>query len=271
MLAQRARKCHDSIKMRAGYLAEAMLYFFKTATARMGLEEELRRFVVGDIHGACRALRQCLDRASFDIDKDHLISLGDVCDGWPETDKVFEALLEIRHLTLLLSNHDQWALRWMQTGWQGWEWVSQGGQATLDAYHGKAKNVPASHKKLLENAPLYYELDEKLFVHGGVDPDVEIEKQNPDLLLWDRLLFKTAVSHQDSGGRRMFGAWREIYIGHTPTQLYGSSQPMHVCNVWALDTGCGWNGKLTMMDVESHEYVQSDAVMTLYPGYRGRQ
>ncbi len=44
-----------------------------------------RTFVIGDIHGAYRALRQCLDRADFDYESDHLICLGDVCDGWPDT------------------------------------------------------------------------------------------------------------------------------------------------------------------------------------------
>ena len=45
---------------------------------------------MGDIHGAYRALRQCLQRAQFDDENDHLICLGDVCDGWPETKAVIE-------------------------------------------------------------------------------------------------------------------------------------------------------------------------------------
>lgn len=37
-----------------------------------------REFVIGDIHGAYRALRQCLTRSDFNYDHDHLICLGDV-------------------------------------------------------------------------------------------------------------------------------------------------------------------------------------------------
>jgi hypothetical protein len=45
-----------------------------------------RTLVVGDIHGAARALRQALDRAEFDPAADHLICLGDICDRGPEVD-----------------------------------------------------------------------------------------------------------------------------------------------------------------------------------------
>ena len=39
-----------------------------------------------------------------------------------------------------------------------------------------------------------------------------------------------------------------------------------VCNVWNLDTGAGWSGKLTIMDVNSKEYWQADLTPDLYDG-----
>jgi serine/threonine protein phosphatase 1 len=35
--------------------------------------------------------------------------------------------------------------------------------------------------------------------------------------------------------------------------------------VWNIDTGAGFDGPLTLMDVNSKEYWQSDKVYTLYP------
>ena len=61
-----------------------------------------RTFVIGDIHGACRALRQCLERSSFDYTNDILISLGDVADGWPETKDAIDELLKVKNLVYLL-------------------------------------------------------------------------------------------------------------------------------------------------------------------------
>ncbi|MEK6563466.1 MAG: hypothetical protein AABZ65_00350 [Candidatus Omnitrophota bacterium] len=43
-------------------------------------------------------------------------------------------------------------------------------------------------------------------------------------------------------------------------------QPIHVCNVWNIDTGAGWSGKLTIIDVDTKEYWQSDLTPDLYGG-----
>src|SRR5690606_39704632 len=89
-----------------------------------------RTFVIGDIHGAHRALVQCLQRAGFDYNRDHLISLGDVCDGWPDTFECIEELMKIERLTYVLGNHDVWTLEWMQTRETDEVWLDQGGEAT---------------------------------------------------------------------------------------------------------------------------------------------
>jgi serine/threonine protein phosphatase 1 len=47
----------------------------------------MRTFAVGDIHGSHRALLQVLERSGFNREEDRLITLGDICDGWPETKK----------------------------------------------------------------------------------------------------------------------------------------------------------------------------------------
>ena len=73
-----------------------------------------KTFVLGDIHGAYKALTQVLDQSRFDYEKDTLISLGDTCDGWPDTRKCFDELLKIKNLVYILGNHDFWALRWME-------------------------------------------------------------------------------------------------------------------------------------------------------------
>jgi len=37
-----------------------------------------------------------------------------------------------------------------------------------------------------------------------------------------------------------------------------------------MDTGAGWSGKLTIMDIDTNEFWQSDVVKDLYPeGGRG--
>ncbi len=39
---------------------------------------------------------------------------------------------------------------------------------------------------------------------------------------------------------------------------------MFRAGIWNLDTGAGWEGKLTVMNVDTKEYYQSDPVEDLY-------
>jgi serine/threonine protein phosphatase 1 len=127
--------------------------------------------------------------------------------------------------------------------------------------------VPKEHIELLSGAPYYLEIDNKLFVHGGIDPSKEIGRHETEELIWDRLLIQKAIDKAAQSPTHRFGPWDAIFIGHTTT---GSTEPLRACNVWDLDTGAGWMGKLTMMDIDTFQYWQSDPVTQLYPGHRGR-
>ena len=61
----------------------------------------MKTFCVGDIHGAYKALMQCLHRAQFDYHKDRLIVLGDGCDVFPEVNRCIDELLKIREKEVL--------------------------------------------------------------------------------------------------------------------------------------------------------------------------
>lgn len=45
---------------------------------------------------------------------------------------------------------------------------------------------------------------------------------------------------------------------------------MQGTNVWNIDTGAGFKGKLTIMDADTKEFWQSDPVPELYPNEKGR-
>jgi hypothetical protein len=66
-------------------------------------------------------------------------------------------------------------------------------------------------------------------------------------------------------------AYNEVFVGHTTTQKpYPDMKPVHASNVWNLDQGAGWSGKLTLMNIDTKEYFQSDLVTELYPDELGR-
>ena len=201
----------------------------------------------------------------------------------------------------LKGNHDEWVRDWLTTGKKNPVWVSNGGQSTMDSYIDSGFLHDKKHIMFYYNMKDYY-IDEQNrgFVHGGFYSKLglghEIYKSN---YYWDRDLWQIALlthgrlhidPNQDSyvsQGRR-FENHKEIYIGHTPTVNWDCKKswseyndpnqevkdgpitvPMNRCNVWNLDTGAGWSGKLTIMDIDTKEYWQSDALKKLYNNERG--
>jgi serine/threonine protein phosphatase 1 len=225
-----------------------------------------RTFVLGDIHGAYRALQQCLERSAFDFKNDHLIFLGDVADGWPETRACIDELLKIEKLTFVLGNHDFWTLDWMENNTREEIWLDQGGKATIESY--KDGMVPQQHLQLLKNAVPYYLKNQKLFVHAGIDPHVPLEKQTLQMLLWDRNFARLALTLYQKVSDGKITTFDEVYIGHTPVPY---PKPIQSLEVWFLDTGAGWSGVLSMMNIETKEVFSSDPVPSLYPGVQGRR
>ena len=70
---------------------------------------------------------------------------------------------------------------------------------------------------------------------------------------------------------KMIENFKEVFIGHTSTQFWGEDTPMNAANIWNLDTGGGWFGKVSIMDVKTKEFWQSDDGKTLYPEFTGRK
>lgn len=228
----------------------------------------MRRYVIGDIHGAHKALKQCLEGSNFNYDEDLLICLGDVCDGWPESRQCIDELLKINNLILVLGNHDQWALEWMKGGSELPAWLAQGGRQTIESYGGMP--VPEQHIKLLEEAPLYVIEDNKLFVHAGINPALPIEEQDEHTLLWGRDFYATIIKYLNEKQAHSFTDYEEIYMGHTPVHRIGYFEPVNIGEVWLMDTGAAWEGTLSMIDIDTKKAVISDKPVDMYPAGSGR-
>lgn len=221
-----------------------------------------KTYAVGDIHGAYKSLVQCLERSKFDYNNDHLIVMGDVVDGYPDVKQCFDELLKIKHCDLVIGNHDVWALNWALRGDKPEIWTTQGGTQTMASYNGGP--MPQAHIDFLRNAHLWLEVGDQLFVHGGFNPDAKLQKQTAEFLTWDRSLLTTAWRRHHAKPDHKFGLYKDIFIGHTTTETYKTLEPIHVCNVWDIDTGAGWAGKLTIIDVDTKKYWQSDLSSDLY-------
>jgi serine/threonine protein phosphatase 1 len=180
--------------------------------------------------------------------------IGDIVDGGRYTRECIDLLLMVRNKIFIKGNHDEWALKWMKSNIELPAWVHQGGYNTMLSYGFDNTNVPRSHIDFLDSGVSYYiDPGNRIYVHGGFDPDKRIEYQDPEFLTWDRGIISYAMLKPIPG-------YKHVFIGHTTTQLIekGVTSPLTFHNLTMCDCGGGWNGQLAMINVEDLSYVLSD-------------
>lgn len=239
-----------------------------------------RTLVIGDIHGGFKALKQVLERANV-TENDKLIFLGDCVDGWSESSKVIQFLIELsrkQECIFIKGNHDAWTEDWLSFGNAPDVWLFNGGQSTVDSYSEYSLEELEIHLEFFQKMKNYYVDEEnRLFIHAGYSsmhgPEKEVYSSN---YRWDRTLWETAVAmdkklskNSELYPKRLL-LYKEIFIGHTPTLHLGIDKPVNKANVWNLDTGAAFTGALSIMNVKTKEFWQSDLLPSLYPNEKGR-
>lgn len=243
----------------------------------------MRKFVLGDVHGGLKAIHQVLEKANVS-QKDILIFLGDFVDGWSESPAVLDFLIELQKkqpCIFIRGNHDELLLDWLLGNNENIDeklWFQHGGEATVKSYQNINSVTKEKHIDFLKSLQDYYLDDEnRLFIHAGFTnmKGVEHEYFKP-LFYWDRTLWETALALDNNLSKEAItypnrlNIYKEIYIGHTPVTKINETIPVNKACVWNVDTGAAFKGKLTIMDVNTKEFWQSDSLPELYPNEKGR-
>ncbi len=235
--------------------------------------EIMRRFALGDGHGNYKALKQVLKKSKFDYEKDELIIIGDVVDGYSCSFEVVEELLKIKNRVFIIGNHDVWWMNHITTGWAEEIWLIQGGKATRESYksHGYYyKKLPKTHKDFFNNGVYWYEVDGMLFVHGGFDYPKHPKDCDIEYLTWDREL----IERMKCGLK--IKEWKKIFVGHTTTENV-DAKPLVIdyhgdkfAKLIKIDCGAGWSGRLCLYNIDTNEYFLSDFARKLNTNDEGR-
>ena len=223
--------------------------------------EGSRVYAIGDIHGCVDKLEALHHLIAWDT-KDApprrvLVYLGDLVDRGPDPrgaiDLLLEAPLEGFERVVLLGNHEAFMLRFLRDPEAGPLWLANGGAATCrsygadpDASPGGAdrmawlrgelvSRLPAEHRAFLEGLARSHVEGGYLFVHAGIRPEVPLDRQDPEDLLWIREPF--LGSDLDHG--------KVVVHGHTPTD-----RPVVRANRIGIDTGACYGGRLTALVLE---------------------
>lgn len=209
-------------------------------------------FAIGDIHGCLHKLKSIMANIDIDAKNDTLIFIGDYIDRGPDPKGVVDFVLGLResinHIIFLKGNHEQMFLDYLRDDKYKGIFLANGGGRTLSSYgfvetaEGAKVNVPENHMQFFKSLLPYYETDDYIFVHAGLRPDIPLEEQDTDDLIWIRYEFIRS-SHD-------FG--KTVVFGHTPL-----SRPLIESNKIGIDTGAVFGGSLTCVELPEVRIYQA--------------
>ena len=113
-------------------------------------------------------------------------------------------------------------------------------------YHAEACDlIPRAHWEFFENCIDWYETDEYIFVHGQVNPELDLEQQSPHVLHWRR--FHSALKPHKSG--------KKVICAHT---AQADGLPVDIGHAICIDTYLYGGQWLTCLDVQGGKYYQAN-------------
>jgi len=148
-------------------------------------------YVIPDIHGRDDLLSRALSdiTAHRGSDGGIIVMSGDYVDKGPYSRQVVERLrsgIAGWNLLALKGNHDAMMVQGLRDPAKLAFWMEKGGDTALASYGGEPSAVPEAHIAWLDQLRLMYVDAHRVYVHAGVDPELSLEQQSEDTLLWKR-------------------------------------------------------------------------------------
>ncbi|MBT7959369.1 MAG: serine/threonine protein phosphatase [Akkermansiaceae bacterium] len=207
----------------------------------------MRTLVIGDIHGCLSALKALIKFVSPNED-DTIVTVGDYIDRGPDSKGVIDFLTKYRksnNLITLKGNHEQMMENALDSEQEHYFWLVNGGDATLDSFRPKGlSSIDDAYWDFMADCPLYHETENHIIAHAGLDPELPLNEQPEEALLWKRI-FDT----------RPHVSGKTLICGHTSQRNGDPLVLEHAVCIDTYPTGSGW---LTCLDIDTGTYWQAN-------------
>lgn len=209
---------------------------------------------IGDIHGDSVRLSALLGN----IDSRRLVFLGDYVDRGPNSPGVVEILIEVLNRkpdpVFLFGNHEVALLAFLSGKLSFLEYAWMGGLSTIRSYIGRASEdvrselaaaMPRAHRKFLSNCKLFFETDQLVASHAGVDPASPESRELEEIVLGRH----PSLFHGNVRLNKL------VICGH---YLQPTLRPFAENGVTCLNTGSGTiNGPVTALLYPEMTFLQA--------------
>lgn len=227
-----------------------------------------RMLVMSDIHGCYDEFDMMLKEVGYAPEFDQLILLGDYVDRGRRSKDVIEKIIDLvnSHGAIVLrGNHDQMFYDWLTTndGMNEFNFFRNGGIQTVESYCGldwfelgntyqQAKKFVLDnyqhHLDFLSNLPFFYETDEFVFVHAGLNPLYENWRLTPhEDMIWIRDIFHHNPTQTD----------KTVVFGHTPcVKLHGNADIWFGGDKIGIDGAVAYGYQLNCLEITEDGFTQ---------------
>ena len=232
--------------------------------------DRLRVYAIGDVHGRLDLLQEMHRRIQAENDKTPpfdwvIVHLGDYVDRGPDSKGVLDLLVNAQKKThrmlAIAGNHDIGFLEFLATGAPNGIFAYNGGRQTALSYgvsidfndlrsiavgrEALLRAIPSTHVEFLRGLKLSMVFGDFFFCHAGIRPGIDLDKQDPEDLVWIRQQFLDEP--------RLYS--KVIIHGHTPVTDV-EIRPNRI----NLDTGAVFSGRLSALAIDAENKVFLEAV-----------
>jgi serine/threonine protein phosphatase 1 len=217
-----------------------------------------RLYVVGDIHGCPDELLVLLEHLKTKekiSEKDAVVFIGDYIDRGPNSFGAVEVLIEFQkayaNAKFLKGNHEDSFLDYCELGGDagpvyffngGVQFFQSYGLSSVDPHHSIMAQLPETHQKFYKELLTGITVPGYLIVHAGIRPEVPLEEQTLQDLLWIRdefLEYEGALP-------------ATVVFGHTPLPEVLFEPGGRI----GIDTGLVYGNRLSCIELKSSNLIQ---------------
>lgn len=240
--------------------------------------KHIRYLVISDIHGCYDEFMELLELTNYNPKHDQLILLGDYVDRGKDSKRVLDKVMELvkNGAIAIRGNHDDWFIKFISSPqFQSNsalinEYLSKGvgGLHTINSYIDfdvtktsmeqiaeKIKNNCKHHIQFLSQLPYYYETDDYIFVHAGINSTIHDWRNDLIGMSWIRWDFINKPTNLK----------KQVVFGHTTCKVIHNSN-----NIWidkdkiGIDGACCFGGQLNCLEITDSELNQFHVKRNLY-------
>lgn len=228
-----------------------------------------RILAISDIHGCYNEFKELLSLVEYDSKVDQLVLIGDYMDrGRNSKDVIYfvKELVTECNAIALKGNHDKMFCDWLDDPiGQRERYFRNGALETIRSFLGEihiegaedesylmwAKEILESHEEIvtfMKQLPYFYETDDYIFVHAGINPVHEDWKMTSEHeLVWIRVPFLKA-DH----------SFNQTFIhGHTPSiHLHDKADIYYGNKKIGIDGACVYGHQLNCLEIKDGEMKQ---------------